>query len=206
MMNGECMRKIIVVLICLAFCVTLAACRHDQTAAQPDTVLGKWTTQIDLTETVNQMVYGQTGTESVTSYFPVTLILTLQQDGAYSVEIDRAELDAQLDLLGDVFWQAVVDQTVTKSQLSAADAEQALLDQGKNKELLMRQLNLESLFQNRYEETGVWTDNSQALYFAENAALLKGAEEYPYTLDTTLSVTQKTQDGAEKTVVFIRSE
>ena len=198
------MRKTLTFIICLSLCTILSAC--NRTTSQPDTLEGQWTTQIDLTETVNEMVYGQTGTETVTSYFPVTLILTLQQDGIYSVEIDQAELNRQLDLLGDVFWQAVVEQTVAKTQLSAADAERALLDQGKNKELLMKQLNLDSLFQNRYEENGVWMEIEYALCFAETMEALEGAEKYPYVLNTTLSVTRKLQDSVEKTVVFTRVE
>lgn len=205
------MRKVIsTVLICLIVCLHFTACKKTTPPAQntPNTVTGQWTTQLDMTDTVNQMVYHQIGTETVAFDFPVILVLSLQEDGTYTVDIDREELDIQLDRLGDAFWQTVVDQAATQSQLSSDEAARALLEQGKSKELLMQQLDIVSLFENSYAESGVWKEENGELCFAQNKEMLENIEGYAFTLDDSLTVTytelNENQETTQEIVAFTR--
>lgn len=186
------MRKYVLLIMCVVLCLTFVSCKKEAAGSAPvaDAVVGVWSAKIDMTDTVNQMVYHQIGAETVVFEFPVTLILSLQSDGTYHVDIDREDLDVQLGRLADVFWQTVVDQAKAQSHLSSDEAIQALRAQGKTKEALMHQLDLVSLFENGYVENGVWKQSESLLCFAKDESAINTAEEHSYSLKgSKLSIT-----------------
>lgn len=205
-------KRMIAIAILLTVVFSVSACTKEAATNQPaqPTLVGEWSVQADMTDTVNQMVFMQTGADTVTVSFLVSLELSLQQDGTYSLRIDREQLEKQIDSLGDVLWQFVVDQAAAQSHMTATQAIEALNVQGKNKALLLEQLDLASMFENSISGNGVWKQENNLLYFADTDVALADADGYPITLsDTHLVLTYRDtvetdQESAEKTVTFVK--
>ena len=200
------MRKIFCAVLALLIVFSLAACK--KTAApetsQP-TLVGKWTAQVDMADTVNSMIYAQTGAATVSVSFPVTLELAILADGTYQLQPNQQLLDAEIEALGTVLWQMVVDQAAAQSHMSAADTVEALRNQGKSREVLIQQLDLASVFVNAFTETGVWAADEAGIYFAMDPDGLADAQVYTFTLtDGQLALTF-TEEEQTKTFTFTKA-
>lgn len=198
--------------------VLLSACAgkaDQQPAAQPaaEPVVGTWTTQIDMTDTVNQMLLAQTGANTVSTGFSVVIELELRQDGTFELDIDRQQLDAQLDLLGNVLWQMVVEQATAQSGITSQEAVAALQAQGKSKEVLMQQLDLISMFENSLVRSGIWKQENGKIYMApteEELAESEGADLHFSGTQLTLTYTERPaeegQEPVQTVVTYTRVE
>ena len=202
------MRKIFCAMLTLLL-LPLAACKQNagQTAETEQVLIGNWTVQVDMAEAVNQMVYEQTGAATVSVSFPVTLELLLSGDGTYRLKPDLKKMDAQIETLGTVLWQIVVDQAAAQSYMISSDAVKALNAQGKSKELLMQQLDIASMFENTYSETGVWMQESDTLFFAQNVEELKDAYGYVLTFSgEQFTLTYEDQETGIKSITFDKAK
>jgi len=207
-------KRMIAVVMILSLLI-LGACKNSPEPTQPaqPTMVGNWTTQVDMTDTVNQMVAAQTGFNTVAVSFPVVLELSLQQDGTYTLGLDRVQLDAQIDSLGDVLWQIVADQAAAQSHMTVAEAKEALNTQGKSKEALLQQLDFVSMFENSICQTGVWKQEDGMLYMAVTAEELAAAEGTAlqftgdqFTLTYTEIPAEEDQDPVQTVVTYTRVE
>lgn len=202
------MRKIFCAVLALLMLISLAACKN--TEQQPElsqpTAVGEWTTQVDMAETVNSMVYAQTGASTVSVSFPVTLMLTISADGTYKLLPDRQLLDEQIDAIGTVLWQLVVDQAAAQSHMSSADTVEALRNQGKSRELLIQQLDLASVFVNSFTQNGVWLADDTSICFAPDADSLADAVAYSITLTSDQFTIAYSEEEQTKTVAFIKAK
>lgn len=207
------MRKIFCAVLALVMVVFLPACKQNpqQPTASQQTPVGEWSATVDMTEVVNRMVYAQTGASTVSVAFPVILELSIRADGTYSVKPNRTELDKQIDTLGTVLWQIVVDQAAAQSHLTPTETVEAMKNQGKTKDVLMEQLDLASMFENSCTETGVWAQDENNLYFATESDDLPAMEGYRFALEgdalilTYVQVLDEAAESTEKTIVFNRA-
>ena len=205
------MRKIIAVFLALLLLPSLAACKkNSQPSESLPAITGTWVTRVDVADRVNEMVYAQTGASTVSVAFPLVLELTIRADGTYSVQPDRQELDKQIDALGNVLWQIVVDQAAAQSHMSGAEAIEAMRNQGKTKQILLEQLDLASVFVNNYTENGVWKQAADRLLFAQDADSISAMEGYLFSVNadqlqlTVVQISEETQQTTEKTIVFTK--
>ena len=205
------MRKIIAVFLALLLLPSLAACKkNSQPSESLPAITGTWVTRVDVADRVNEMVYAQTGASTVSVAFPLVLELTIRADGTYFVQPDRQELDKQIDALGNVLWQIVVDQAAAQSHMSGAEAIEAMRNQGKTKQILLEQLDLASVFVNTYTENGVWKQAADRLLFAQDADSISAMEGYLFSVNadqlqlTVVQISEETQQTTEKTIVFTK--
>ena len=174
-----------------------------ETIAPEPTVVGVWSTQVDMTDKVNQLVYEQTGAATVSVGFPLVLMLSLQQDGTYTLDVDRTQLEEQIDILGNVLWQIVLEQAAGSVYLMPQETAKLMQEQGKSKELLMQQLDIGSMFDNAICGSGAWKQEESKLYFAADMDGLSAADGYDTVLtDKELKLTYAkipAEDGQELT-------
>ena len=205
---------IVCVIVCVVF--SCCACKKDAAPAttQPPatpTVSGSWNAQVDITEHINQMLKSQMGIDHLSSSFSVVLCLTLAEDGTYTLTYDREHLSSQLDIMGNVLWQFVVDQAAAQSGLTTEEASNALHEQGKSRQVLVSELKLETFFDNSFHKTGFWKHENSKLFTAE----AENSFTVEATVDAQLMDNQLTlsyQAGVDdeenpiyKTVVFNRT-
>lgn len=209
------MKRIIAVAMLLSVLFSVSACNKETKQASPEQPVleGEWYTYLEMSDMVNEMVQMQTGAPTVTVAFPVQLDLSLLQDGTFSLSVNEEQLKTQIDALGDVLWQIVVDQAAAQSHMTTVQATEALTAQGKSKEVLLQQLDLSSMFKNTISTGGVWKRESDKLYFAQNAEELTDADGYSFILDNdqfTLSFAQEAlaadQEPAQRQITFERAK
>lgn len=163
-------RIVTIMLICVLLCC--CACKKETAPAptQPPsvpTVVGNWNAQVDITEHINQMLKSQMGIDHLSSSFSVVLCLTLSEDGTYTLTYDQEHLTSQLDIMGNVLWQFVVDQAAAQSGLTTGEASKALQEQGKSRQVLVDELKLATFFENSFRESGFWKHENDKLFTAE---------------------------------------
>jgi len=163
------------VLVVVMVCVVLGCCACEEETApattQPaePTVAGSWNVQLDMTEQVNEMLKSQMGIDHLSTNFSFILCLNLAEDGTYSLMYDGAHLTTQLEAMGKILWQMVVDQAAAQSGITTEEASKALLEQGKNQQVLVDELKLVTFFDNTFIKNGFWKHENNMLYTSDSA-------------------------------------
>ncbi|MDR0890168.1 MAG: hypothetical protein LBM28_05955 [Oscillospiraceae bacterium] len=99
-------KKISAVLLVLAMLLTFCACGADNNIA------GKWKTTIDLSEMMNAYMSETIGAETpADAKIAITLVMTLRDDGTFTIDADRdtlsADLSAYMSEISDVLLELV---------------------------------------------------------------------------------------------------
>lgn len=160
----------LILIFCIVFCC--CACKEETPApTQPalPTVVGSWNARIDMTEHINQMLKSQMGIDHLTTEFSFVLCLALSEDGTYSLSYDQDHLSDQLETMGKILWQMVVDQAAAQSGITTAEASTALEEQGKNQQVLVDELKLVTFFDNTFVKNGFWKHENDKLYISDVA-------------------------------------
>ena len=185
-------KRLIAIVLVLMMLLSVSACKKEAApvATQPTqlaepTVVGTWTADVDLTDELDSLLYAQLGSEHICTEFMLPLVLTLAEDGTYTVALNDAVLAERMESLGRTFWQFVVDQAAAKNHISEQEASETLKQQGKDHVTLLEELNLVSFFKNGYCNSGVWKQDGDALIFAKNEDALASAASYPIVLSET---------------------
>lgn len=106
------MKKRIAVLLCLVmvFSMCLCACSNEK-----DAILGSWKGSMDMTSMVNDEVAA--GDPEMAQYlkldkFEMTFVMTFNEDDTFSMVLDEAALEAEIDAVADQIVQGTMDYMV----------------------------------------------------------------------------------------------
>ena len=201
-------KRIFVIAITIVFVFSMLACGKKETVeTQPSqpaepTVVGVWSCEVDLTDEVDSLLCAQLDVEHICTHFPFVLYLSVFEDGTYSLGYDQEFLSAQLDGLGNALWQMVVDQAAAENGVSEVAASSILQEQGKNRGTLIQELNLTSVFENNFSQTGFWKLDNDALYFAqeEDAFIEEDAIPVEISLDQLVLMCPAGMDEANEPI------
>ena len=198
-------QKICIFLAMAMLMLAFTGCGSDTVEQGGPTAVGTWTAQIDMAEAVSRLVYSQTGAPTVSVRFPVSLQLTLSKDGTYILSIDEQMLNEQINNLMDVLWNIVVEQSAAQTHKTTLEAQEALQNQGRSRELLMQQLDFTSYFTNTFKKSGFWKQSEGKLYFADSVDALETATGYELPPEANQLMIHYETYGAEpqqRTLVF----
>lgn len=182
-------KRLFTIVLAVLLLFSVSACKKNAapvatqpTTAVAPTVIGVWNADVDLTDEVDNFLYAQLGSEHICTEFKLPMVLTLAEDGTYTISVDSALLSERLETLGRTIWQIVVDQAAARNGMTEEAASETLRKQGKDHIALIEELDLVSFFKNTYCHNGVWKQEGNVLYFAEAEAGLANAEGYPMTM------------------------
>ena len=184
----------------------LCACGTDADA----TLVGQWNCQINLRETVSQMVGGLVELDD--SLEPVTVVVDIvfREDGSYSLTYDQDHISQQIDLFVDSAWDSVVKQLADKASLPIEEIEKAIQEKGLTKDILKENLDLAGIFSVFTKLEGCWKLEGNMLYLGSSVEELEHATpiEISLTADkfSIVSVDDILIPGISRAVVFYRAE
>lgn len=134
------MKRIIAVLLTLMLALSLTACSGDDNAK----VAGTWKWNCDITESFQEGVNQGAGMElSTDAVMEIVFVLNLNEDGTYTLNVDRDALKTSLQTYIDSLLPAAVEATYQQLEdqgVSRADTDQAMAAEGTTVEEFMKQM------------------------------------------------------------------
>ncbi len=206
-------KRILAMLFTIQVLLSITACNKNEAqpvATQPTqpfapTVTGTWNADVDVTEEFDGLLYAQLGSQNVCTSFMLPMVLTLTEDGTYTLSVDSALLDERLEMQGRIIWQIVVDQAAVQNGMTEEEASETLRKQGKSHVTLLEELDLVSFFENAYCNSGVWMQEGNVLFFADTEENLNNTDGYPMTLSEQQLVLEYTAGADENGEAIARS-
>ena len=154
-------KRIVSVLVVACLLLCFGGC-----SKEPATLVGRWHCQVNLSETINQMVGGLI--EFGEDLDPVSVAFDVQfnEDGTFFVIYDQEHIAQQINNFIDSAWNTVVYQLAEEADKPVAEIEKALEEKGLTKEILKQTLDLGSMFAEFADVDGYWKLDGNQLYLS----------------------------------------
>lgn len=134
------MKRIIAVLLTLMMALSLTACSGDDNAK----VAGTWKWNCDITKMLQESIDQGAGMDlSTDATVEIVLVLDLNEDGTYTLSVDRDAMKTSLQTYIDSLIPAAVEATYQQLEaqgMSRADIDAAMAAEGTTVEEFMKQM------------------------------------------------------------------
>lgn len=201
------MKKIVALLLALALTLALAGCGP----TDAEKLVGSWTGEMDMTETMNQMLAED---ESLAEYgvtldsFVLEVTMTFNEDGTFSLTVSEESVEKAVDGFLESMESTIV--TMLEEEMAAAGlnmtVEEMLQISGMSMEDLMAEMRTEILGDETAAEaaaemssSGKYNAGDGKLFTSDDVEVAPGVLEYDlYTLEgDTLTLTEHVGGEAE---------
>lgn len=183
------MKRFIAVLLTLMMALSLTACSGDDNAK----VAGTWKWNCDVTESFQEGVNQGAGMElSTDATVEIVFVLNLNEDGTYTLEVDRdalkASLQAYVDSLTPVavemIYQQLEDQGMNRADIDEAMEAEGVTVEGYMKQMLDAMIDVDQLTEGLAEESdsGYFRAAKGKLYLSDKADTFSDDSCAEYTL------------------------
>ena len=173
------MKRIIAVLLTLMMALSLTACSGDDNAQ----VAGTWKWNCDITEMFQEGVNQGAGMDLATdATMEMVFVLKLNEDGTYTLNVDRDALKTSLQTYIDSLIPAAVEmiyQQLEDQGMNRADIDEAMAAEGVTVEEYVQQM-MDGLADEN--ESGYYRAAKGKLYFSDKADTFSDDSCAEYTL------------------------
>lgn len=149
--------------LCMA--LTFTACKAEDEEGKKDTIVGDWTTKVDLADAINANIPAESQQFVKVDKFELVMNVTFNEDGTFEKSLDEAALaeaveDLKADILGDM---KVYIEGILAQQGITMSFEDYLAASGVTEESLMSSFSVDTITAG-FESKGTYEIDEDKIY------------------------------------------
>ena len=166
------------ILLCAVLLVCFTGCNQEKQAT--DSVVGVWKTTIQYVDYIQQLdeLFDGAGSRMDLAGLQLELVLTLDAEGGYTLEADRASVELLLSNLREPLKRAVRDMLCENNHVTEAGLDRLLAEQEIDLDERIEQ------YMDQMKGSAVWQRRTGAYRFTEGKLYLTEQGEAYYAIQT----------------------